>query len=182
MRGALRAPGRTRAWVAALVGLAALSGCASLPPPPPDLATVSGRLALNVAATPQAIAQSLNAGFELSGDATRGQLRLISPIGTQLALARWEREGAELDTGSGPRRFADLPTLSRETLGEEVPLAALGHWLAGQPWPQAPSQPSSEGFTQLGWQIDLARFASEALVVARRESPPAVVLRAKLDR
>lgn len=167
---------------AGLAGLLLLAGCASLPAPPAGLATVSGRMVLNVAATPQAMAQSLNAGFELSGDAVRGQLRLISPIGTQLALARWDPEGAELDAGNGPRRFADLAALSREALGEEVPLAALGHWLAGKPWPQAPSQASGEGFAQLGWQIDLARYASDALVVARRDSPPAVVLRAKLDR
>jgi outer membrane lipoprotein LolB len=159
-----------------------LSGCASLPAPPADLPVLSGRMALNVAATPQALAQSLNAGFELSGDAARGQLRLISPIGTQLALARWDAAGAELDSGEGPRRYADLPTLSRETLGEEVPLAALGHWLAGKPWPGSPSQPTAEGFSQLGWQVDLARFAGDALVVARRDTPPAVVLRAKLDR
>lgn len=181
MRWLLTQPARGR-WAGGLAAAALLGGCASLPAPPADLATVTGRMVLNVAATPQALAQSLNAGFELSGDAVRGQLRLISPIGTQLALARWDPAGAELDTGNGPRRFADLAALSRETLGEDVPLAALGHWLAGQPWPAAPSQPAGEGFSQLGWQIDLARYASDALVVARRDSPPAVVLRAKLDR
>ncbi|HSI59608.1 MAG TPA: lipoprotein insertase outer membrane protein LolB [Ideonella sp.] len=160
-----------------------VAGCSTLPAPGPGgMSTVSGRLAVNVAATPQAIAQSLSAAFELSGDAAQGRLKLISPIGTQVALARWAPDGAELDTGDGPRRFPDLAALSREALGEEVPLAALGDWLAGRAWPGAPAEPQPEGFTQLGWRIDLAKFASDALVVAQRAASPAVTLRAKLDR
>lgn len=181
------APAWSPARRAALVAMTALAaffaGCSTLPVTPPAPAdTLSGRLAINVAASAQAIAQSVSAGFELSGDAAQGRLKLISPIGTQVALAQWSPAGAELDTGDGPRRFADLAALSREALGEEVPLAALGDWLAGRPWPGAASQANAQGFTQLGWQIDLARYASDALVVAQRPAPPAVTLRAKLDR
>ena len=37
------------------------------------------------------------------------------------------------------------------------------------------------GFAQLGWHIDLARFDS-GLLQARRAGPPAVRLRAQIDR
>jgi outer membrane lipoprotein LolB len=67
-------------------------------------------------------------------------------------------------------------------LGETLPLAALFDWLRGRPWPGAPSRPvaAPPGFEQLGWRVDLARFA-EGQVDARRDRAPAVNVRARLD-
>jgi outer membrane lipoprotein LolB len=165
--------------------LALLGGCASPPRAvPTGLAggTLSGRLLIRAEAAGSAPAQTLSASFELQGDERQGSLALMSPLGTRLADARWAPDGVVLLTPDGERRFDDLPSLARETLGEDVPLGALTHWLAGRPWPGAASQPTAQGFDQLDWSIDLSRLASDAQVEARRVSPPAVLVRARLDR
>ena len=98
----------------------ALAGCASPPPAGPDATYVAGRLALQVDATPERPAQSLNAGFELRGDAQRGELRLNTPLGTTLAAAYWGPGEARLVTPQGERRFDDLDALARDTFGETL--------------------------------------------------------------
>jgi outer membrane lipoprotein LolB len=127
-------------------------------------------------------AQTLSTAFELTGDEHRGRLRLLSPIGTQLAEAQWAPDGVSLVTGEGRRQFNDLNALARDALGETVPLGALTHWLAARPWPAAPFTTTTQGFDQLGWAIDLSRWAQDATVEARRAQAPAVLVRARLDR
>jgi outer membrane lipoprotein LolB len=167
---------------APLLATLALVGCATLPPPGPG--TVSGRLALQVEAHLDRPAQSLSAGFDLRGNAERGELRLSTPLGTTLAAAFWGPDEARLVTPQGERRYENLEALSREAFGESLPLRALPDWLNGRPWPGAaePAQPlqPGPGFVQLGWSIDLARFDTGQWQ-ARRAGPPAVRLRAQLD-
>ena len=166
---------------AALLAAAALLGACATPPAPVDGNPVtSGRLSLRVEAIAERPAQGLTAAFELQGDADRGELRLLSPLGGMLAAARWSPGQALLDTPAGRQAFANLDDLSLQALGEVLPLAALPDWLAGRPWPGAAHLPAPGGFKQLGWQVDLARRA-EGWVLARREAPPAVVLRIRLD-
>ena len=102
-----------------------------------------------------------------------------------LAQARWDGLSVVLATPQGERQFADLDELTREVLGESVPVAALFDWLRGRPSGGAPGTPSSSatepGFAQLGWAVNLARF-DEGWVAARRDRAPAVTVRAKLDR
>ena len=131
-----------RRALAALLGAALLAGCAQLPknqPTPPALDKLSGRLSVTVAATSQQRSTGGSAGFELTGGPEAGQLTLTSPLGTLAALARWQPGEAVLQTPEQERRFADLDALTRELLGEAVPVAALFDWLRGRPWPQAPA-------------------------------------------
>ena len=167
---------------AALIAAAALLGACATPPPVPvdgDPVT-SGRLSLRVEAAADRPAQGLTAAFELQGHAERGELRLLLPLGGLLAAARWAPGSALLDTPAGRQAFASLDELSLQALGEVLPLAALPDWLAGRPWPGAAHQPGPDGFEQLGWRVDLARRA-EGWVLARRDAPPAVMLRIRLD-
>jgi outer membrane lipoprotein LolB len=157
-----------------------LAACATRGPAT-DSPLTSGRLSLRVEAEAGRSAQSLSAGFELQGDGGQGELRLLSPLGTQLASARWAPGLAELRTPEGVARFESLDELSQRALGERLPLAALPDWLAGRPWPGAPYLAQADGFEQLGWQVGLARLA-EGAIDARREAPPAVSLRVRLDR
>ncbi len=130
-------------------------------------------------------ARTLSAGFELRGDADRGSLNLATPFGTVLAQARWSPQQVLLVTPQGQTPYADLPALTRELLGEALPVAALFDWLRGRPWPGADSlatQPPEEpGFAQLGWQVTLARF-DEGFIEARRSEPPVVTVRAQIER
>ncbi len=171
---------------AALAGLL-LAGCAALPRVGAELPgdTFSGRLSVRIEADGAAPARSVSAAFELRGGADIGGLDLSTSLGSILAQARWSPLQVVLVSPRGESRFADLDALTREALGESLPVAALFDWLQGRPWPGAPSAPhpgnAGAGFEQLGWNVSLERFG-EALVSARRESPPPVTVRIKLDR
>jgi outer membrane lipoprotein LolB len=178
-----QARGRPSRGLLAAAGAALLlAGCAT-PGPPGEAPWAQGRLALRVDASASRPAQSLNLGFELRGDGERGELRLTGPLGTRVAEARWSPREAVLDSGQGPVRYTSLEALAAQALGEALPLQALPPWLAGRPWPGAPHRAlpaPAVGFEQLGWQVDLSRHA-EGHVLARRDTPPAVLLRVRLD-
>ena len=168
--------------VAAAVALAA---CTTIPQSPPSAPreTLSGRLSIRVDADGATPARTLTAAFELNGGPRAGRLDLSTPLGSILAQARWSPGEVVLATPRGESNFTDLDALTRQALGESVPVPALFDWLQGRPWPGAPSTPApaGSGFAQLGWAVDLERF-DDALVTARRDSPPPVTVRIKLDR
>lgn len=171
--------GSARALVLALAWLG-LAGCASVPPDAP--AAIAGRLTLQVAAHQGEPARGFNASFDLVGDGRAGELRLSTPLGPQIARARWAPGEATIETADGVSRHADLDTLARHAFGEPVPLQALPDWLRGRPWPGAPNRARDDGeagFEQLGWTIGLARQA-EGFVVAARRAAPAATLRVRL--
>lgn len=163
-----------------------LAGCASAPrvPPAGGGEVLSGRIAVRVEAlSPEEPVRSSSAAFELLGDASAGELRLSTPLGSVLAVARWQGDRATLQSGGETRHFETLQSLGREMLGEDVPVAALFSWLRGRAWDGAPAQilAGEAGFDQLGWRVSLARLA-EGLVVATRLAAPAVTVRARVDR
>lgn len=161
-----------------VVGL--LAGCATPPAPDHGPPWTSGRLSVRVQAHGDTPAHSASASFELRGTGRSGELNLSSPLGLRLASARWTATRVVLDTGEGEREYTSLDALSRQALGEVLPLAALPDWLAGRPWTEAPHLPLEAGFEQLGWRVSLARYG-EGLVEAQRAEPPAIVLRARID-
>ncbi len=165
-------------WVG--LGLTALAACTTVQPTAPDAPLRTGRLAVRVDATAQRPAQNFSAAFELQGRSESGQLRLLSPIGTEVARVRWQPGLAALTAAGLERPYATLDDLSDEVLGERVPLAALTDWIEGRPWPQAPFTATALGFSQMAWEVDLSGRA-ERRITARRGSPPAVVLRLVLD-
>lgn len=170
-----------RRLLAALAAAALLAGCASTPQRPPDAgaAAVSGRLSVQVEAHGKQAARSVNADFDLQGNAEQGELQLATPMGTVLAQARWRPGEVWLKQSDGERRFANLTALADEVLGEPLPLGALLDWVRGRPWNGAPSAQRPNGFEQLGWTIDLAQWP-QGLVVARRAAAPTVTVKAKL--
>jgi len=158
-----------------------LAACATPPPAPGEPAWTSGRLSVRIANEATQAPQSMSAAFEMRGDGQSGELRLNSPLGTRVAQARWAPGLAVLETPEGERRFDTLDELSRQTLGEALPLAALPDWIAGRPWPAAPHRTHESGCEQLGWQVLLARQA-EGWIEARRVAPPEAMVRVRLDR
>jgi outer membrane lipoprotein LolB len=157
-----------------------LAGCATRPPEVAEMPWTSGRLAVRVAATPDMPARSVSAAFDLRGNSERGELRLSTSLGTLMAAARWAPGNVVLTTSDGDVRYDTLDSLSREALGEALPLQALPDWLAGRPWPGTPSQPVADGFEQLGWRVSLARYG-DGWVEAERATPPQVTVRARLE-
>jgi outer membrane lipoprotein LolB len=175
--------GRAAAALAAVV----LAACAAVPRtaerPPGD--SLSGRLALRVETASGTEARSMTAAFELQGRPEAGELNLSTPLGTVLGQARWTPGSVVLVTPQGSTSYPNLDVLTREILGESLPVAALFDWLKGRPWPGAPSRvataPAGPGFSQLGWSVDLASFG-DAAIAAVREQAPTVTVRVKLDR
>ncbi len=146
-----------------------------------DSAGLSGRLAVRIDGQAE---RSVSASFELSGTARQGRLVLIGPLGTIAAQAQWNANEAWLLANGERSNFANLDELATAALGEPIPIAALFDWLRGQPWPAAPHTPRGDGvagFDQLGWRIDLSRWADAALEAARL-APPVVTVRARLER
>jgi outer membrane lipoprotein LolB len=166
--------------VATLLALM-LAACATPPRTPGTGDALAGRLSVRIDPHRDQPARNVSSAFELRGNADRGELVLTSPLGTTLAHARWAPGEAELQTSDGTQRFADLDSLAYEAFGETLPLAALFDWLRGRPWPAASSTMSDGGFEQLGWSVSTAR-AAEGWVTATRNAPPAVTVRAKLER
>ncbi|WP_418317693.1 outer membrane lipoprotein LolB [Piscinibacter sakaiensis] len=166
-------------WLAASLLIALLAGCASAPPADPA-ERLSGRLAVRVAGDAAAAERSMTVAFELRGDPQRGRIEFSTPLGSVVARASWTPGEVLLVTEQGEQRFADLDRMSQEVLGEVVPVAALFDWLRGRPWPGAPSRVVTGGFAQLGWTVDLTRFA-DALIIARRDAAPVVTVRAIVD-
>jgi outer membrane lipoprotein LolB len=175
---------RRRRLLAAVLATvsAGLTACATRPPALAGDA-LSGRLSVRVAASGGQAERAANMAFELRGNPDAGAIDFSTPLGSIVAQARWSPGRVVLVTPQGERAFPDLDSLSREALGEAVPVAALFDWLRGRPWPGAPHQAQGEapGFSQLGWQVDLAQFAA-GQVTARRAQAPAVTVRAVLDR
>lgn len=157
----------------------AVAGCAQLPQTPPagSEPRLSGRISVTVAGDVHNRGTGGAASFELFGGPEAGRLELTSPLGSLVARADWQPGRALLRTPSDERRFDDLDALTREMLGEAVPVAALFDWLKARPWPAAPHQKTGNGFEQLGWRIE-PRLPS---LVATRLAEPVVTLRAKLD-
>jgi outer membrane lipoprotein LolB len=157
-----------------------LAGCAQLPqstPPATGEARLSGRISVTVAGNAHNRGTGGAASFELFGGPQAGRLELTSPLGALVAKASWRPGLVTLQTPGDERRFDDLDSLTRELLGEPVPVAALFDWLQARPWAAAPHQKTAGGFEQLGWRIEPKLPA----LVATRLAEPTVTLRAKLD-
>lgn len=164
------AAARTLRWLALALALLGLAGCAQLPRPGPEDAALprwSGRLALRVDSQPP---QAVSAAFDLRGSAERGELALLTPLGSTAAVLSWAPGLAVLrEQGQPPQGFSSLETLVDHALGAPVPVAALFDWLHGTATSVA------------GWRVDLSRRAQGRLH-ARRDSPaPSAELRIVLD-
>ena len=153
------------------------TGCSSLPPTAPanaeptatahQLGPWSGRLSLLIDSEP---AQGFHAGFELSGDARQGELKLFSPLGATLASTRWSPGSALLLRGDTARAYPDLGALTVDLTGAELPVTELFDWLQGRPTEAE------------GWQVDLDGLADGRLGARRQQPAPTATLRLVLDR
>jgi outer membrane lipoprotein LolB len=126
----------------------------------------NGRFALTVQSEP---AQSTSASFELSGSPSHGELRLVSPLGTTLAVLTWTPSKATLSQSSLEQTSDSLDELVAQATGTEIPVRALFDWLNGIPT-EAP-----------GWQVDLTQLPEGRLQV-RRLTSPTVDLRLKVQQ
>lgn len=130
-----------------------------------------GRLAVRIESGPaQVETQSFSAEFELSGNPQTGQLTLYTPLGTTAAALSWTVNNAILQANRESRHFDSLDTMMKETLGTEIPVAALFAWLAG------------DNMTAAGWRADLSQYATGQITAQRSVPAPSAQLRLVLER
>lgn len=147
---------------------------------------ISGRLSLRVHQPSTGAQDGGTLLFELDGHTEQGTLMLNTVIGTSVAMARWSPEGAEIITPQVRRVGAHLDEVASALLGEELPLAALLHWVRAEPWSRAPHVAQAYGFEQLGWTVSLEGW-HERVITARRSPRPDrpndldITVRARLD-
>lgn len=132
----------------------------------------AGRLSLQVQSPSEGVPiQSFAASFELKGTPERGELTLISPLGSVLGVMRWTPDEAVLDAGNGKlQRYLSMESFLTETTGAAIPMTALFGWLRGQTTPVA------------GWTADLSRHGDGRVTARRHDPAPQADLRLVLDQ
>ena len=127
----------------------------------------AGRISLQIQSEP---AQAFFASFELKGSAEQGELALISPLGSTLAVIRWSPGEATLLQGGVTKSFASTDELLAQTTGAALPLPALFDWLAGKNTPTP------------DWLADLSQLGSGRITATRASPSPRADLRVVLDK
>ena len=126
-----------------------------------------GRLTMRVAKNPP---EQFSTAFEMSGHAEQGQLQLLSPLGTTLAVVRWNPQGASLQQSNDIQQFASMDELTQGLTGAALPLPQLLIWL------------DRAGPAVAGWQIKAEVLKNGRRVLAERQQPlPALQLTLLLD-
>ena len=127
-----------------------------------------GRMGLHVQGAPSS---SWSAGFHLTGSANTGELRLISPIGTTLAIARWEPQSASIERGQTVQRYSDANAMVRDLLGADFQMPQLWAWLERKP------------LSVPGWNFTntLRQDQGHLLIAQRVQAEPAMTLRVILS-
>jgi outer membrane lipoprotein LolB len=155
-----------------LTAIFSIAACASstraISPNDAQTRSWAGRLGLQIEASDSQPAQSFSASFELAGSAQAGQLVLLSPLGSTLAVLSWQPGDASLREGQRVRRFDTLDQLSEKAVGTALPIAALFEWLQGLD-------------TQVvGWQVDVSQLPRR-LILQRLSPVPQAQLRLVID-
>jgi len=185
---------RALALALALSALASLGACSRFPVRPtsdfpaadiPGQQALQGQLSIKLQAFQDQPAKGISLGFFFNGNAQGGQLDLMTPMGSQVALVRWTPSDAWLQTEQGDRHFETLAELSDQVLGEPLPLAALMHWVQGRPSPDlpAPTDTTAQSFEQSGWHIDTTDIAAGKLNAQRPATAQqrGITVRVRLD-
>lgn len=131
-----------------------------------------GRLALRVEADqsgPESAPNAFSAGFELRGSPQAGELMLYTPMGSTAAALAWVSGTAVLRQNGAVRHFESLDALIKQTLGTDLPVAALFAWLAGDPLMVA------------GWSADLSQHGSGRITARRTQPEPVAELRLVME-
>lgn len=126
----------------------------------------TGRLVLKAESEPPT---RFAAVFELAGTANKGRLLLLTPLGTAVARAEWDSDGAQLQMANTVQQFPNLDLLTESLTGIRVPVASLFAWLDGA------DQPAD------GWIAELSSLDTGRLTVRRVSPAPAAEIRILLN-
>jgi outer membrane lipoprotein LolB len=152
--------------MAAFLLLAALSGCAPLPPriePPAGAAAPAvqpGRFHLGGRVSVKYDGQGFSGGLRWQQSGDTDDLLLLSPLGQGVAHVVRDATGVSLTTADQQNyRAPDAESLTEQVLGWRLPLSGLRYWVLGAPapGPGVPQRDQSRRLSHLdqdGWRID----------------------------
>lgn len=160
----------------ALLAAALLAACAAPPKPAntDDTPTWSGRLSIKIDETNSQSAQSISAGFSLSGGPQRGDLALFTPLGGKAAQLTWQEGAAVLTTSDGKRTYPNVSTAVQMLTGADIPILELFGWLQGK------QGVALEGIS--GWKADLTRHPEGRITASRIWPVPRIEIRMILEQ
>jgi outer membrane biogenesis lipoprotein LolB len=103
--------------------------------------------------------QPFYGNFELTLDPPQGdsgQLMLLTPVGSTVAILGWTKNSAILRKPQGGLQLYDsLQAMLSQTIGIGLTSAMLRSWLSGSPIDDVPVQSIGPGhFAQMGWDIN----------------------------
>jgi outer membrane biogenesis lipoprotein LolB len=127
-----------------------------------------GRVSATSAVPGEAQPRQFHGGFELQADAKGGQLQLLAPLGSTVAILAWTPSSALLRQAAGSiAAFDSAEQMMEQAIGVPVQPQALSAWLRGEPaQAYATERKSRNQFTQLGWTVNVVR--DEGAAHARR--------------
>jgi outer membrane lipoprotein LolB len=131
----------------------------------------AGRISLVFDETAPGSPASFFGSFELRGQLHRGELDLLTPLGSVAAQLQWQPHQALLIQGGQTRSFASANELIAQATGTAISAQQLFDWLQGQ----------SNTTSTSDWQVDLTRYA-DGRITAKRSGPPSATLRIILDQ
>jgi outer membrane lipoprotein LolB len=114
--------------------------------------------------------QQLSGGFLLDGQASAGELKLTTPLGTVASRWVWSPGQATMTHDGQTRQFDNMATLTEQLTGVALPLEAVFAWLQGRSFPVD------------GWRVDLDNWPRGRILAHRLSPSPAVELRLILDK
>lgn len=133
----------------------------------PNSPNWSGRFALTIEGEAP---HSTSASFTLRGNAAQGELTVLSPIGSTVALMSWTPERATFVSNGLTEHHTDLDALTHRLTGTNLPVAAFFSWFEGK------------AVEADGWTVNLDRLDGGRLSAVRTQPPPKTSVRIVLDR
>ncbi|MDE2047072.1 MAG: outer membrane lipoprotein LolB [Betaproteobacteria bacterium] len=150
----------------------------------PSMLQAKGRISA-VSTAPDGQVQQVHGSFELHIDGDSGQLMLLTPLGSTVAVLAWSHDSALLKRASGAiEPFASARDMIERTLGTPLSPNMLRAWLYGSPIEGVAVDSIGPGhFSQLGWDVSYERGDDgrvKRLLISRTLPQPAQ-LRLALD-
>ncbi len=154
--------GRAALTAAVAVMLVVSAGCASTPSALPPVGDADG-FGLDGRISVVYGSQSLSGRIQWIHEASRDEIGLASPLGTQVArLVRSDGGVTLTDSERQTFQAVDAETLTEQRLGWRLPLAGLSEWVRGRAGPGDPAEARRdamgrlESLLQADWRIEYA--------------------------
>ena len=152
-----------------LIGLALISGCASLPHAPSPAASPahpeSATFAMNGRISVSYDGERRSAGLHWTHLERSDEILLMTPLGQTAARVYRDDKIATLDEGSKHYQDSDAESLMQQVLGWNLPLVTLHQWVLGLPAAGFPAQIERDAHGRIavlrqdGWEVHYLRYA-----------------------